>query len=150
MPPEDVRIRRWALVGLVLYGGAAGIVLLAPVSYSGIVHAIDSWLRSALGLTWFGSGWVEFTANILLFVPLGFLLTLIVRPHGLGVVVALLVSAGVELVQLVIPSREASLRDVLANTCGAAVGAVLAWLVVLRGSPRAPKSRVGEPEAPAD
>jgi hypothetical protein len=132
MAREDAKIRRWALVGLVLYGAAAGVVLLAPVSYSGIVNAIDSWLRTDLGLTWFGSGWVEFTANILLFVPLGFLLTLIARPHWLGVVIGLLVSAAVELVQIVIPSREASLRDVLSNTCGAAVGAGLAWLLVLR------------------
>jgi F0F1-type ATP synthase assembly protein I len=147
MPDEDARSRRWALIGLLIYGACAGVVLLAPVSYSGIVHAIDSWLRSALGLTWFGSGWVEFIANILLFVPLGFLLTLIARPHWLGVVVGLLVSAGVELVQIVIPSREASLRDVLANTCGAAVGAVLAWLLLQARVARTRRSAVGEPEA---
>ena len=45
---------------------------------------------------------------------------------------ALLLSIGAELGQIVIPFRQPSLRDVLANALGAVLGAVFAWLVVLR------------------
>ncbi|MDL5352378.1 VanZ family protein [Microbacterium sp. zg-YB36] len=124
--------RRWVLGGLALYAVLVGLVLLLPVSYGAVVNALADALRRFSGLGAFGSGWIEFTANIVMFVPLGFLLTLLVRRHWLGVVVALTVSVAAELAQLLIPSREPSLRDVLANTLGAGLGAALAWLLVLR------------------
>jgi VanZ family protein len=96
------------------------------------VNAIDSWIRSDLGITFFGSGWIEFVANILMFVPLGLLLTLLLRHHWYGVILALVISVAAELAQAFIPSREPSLRDVLANVLGAAIGAGIAWIVVLR------------------
>ncbi|MCT9818986.1 VanZ family protein [Microbacterium sp. W1N] len=123
---------RWALVGLAAYGAIVVVILVAPISYSQIVNAVAEQLSRWFGLSWFGSGWIEFAANILMFVPLGFLLALLIRPYWAGVGVALLVSAGAELVQMIIPSRVASLRDILANVAGAAVGAGLAWLLVVR------------------
>jgi len=113
---------------LVAYAAAVGAVVLAPVSYSRIVNAVGQ----LLGATWFGSGWIEFSANILMFVPLGFLLTLLMRHPWRGVVLAVVFSAGAELIQFLVPSREPSLRDLLANTLGAALGAGVAWLLVLR------------------
>jgi glycopeptide antibiotics resistance protein len=125
------------IAGLAVYAlGVAAIVLL-PVSYAGIVHAIADWLREAVGLTGFGSGWIEFGANILMFVPLGFLLTLLFRHAWYGVGLALLLSVAAELAQIVIPSRQPTVRDIVANTAGAAIGAALAWLIVLRRQHRA-------------
>lgn len=132
MAGSDERRRRAALVGLVVYGLAVVVVLVAPVSYSDIVTAIDDWLHDVLGVPEFGSGWVEFTANILMFAPLGFLLTLLFRSAWIGPAVAVALSVAAEVAQIVIPSRQPTPRDILANALGAALGALIAWLVVLR------------------
>jgi glycopeptide antibiotics resistance protein len=77
---------------------------------------------------------VEFAANILFFVPLGFLggLALSRRFWWLAAVLGFLLSCSVELAQATfLPGRVASARDVLANTTGAVIGAVLAGVVRL-------------------
>jgi glycopeptide antibiotics resistance protein len=77
---------------------------------------------------------VEFTANILFFLPVGFFggLALTRRLWWLSAVLGFLLSCGVEAAQaLFLPGRVASPRDVLANTTGAVIGAVLAGLVRL-------------------
>ena len=130
MGDSGARQRRWALGGLVFYALAVGVVLLAPVSYSGIVNALSDWSARTLGLGWFGSGWVEFAANVLMFAPLGFLLTLLLPHRWQGVVLAVTLSVAAEIVQAVIPSRQPSFRDILANALGAGIGAVLALCVV--------------------
>lgn len=136
--------RRWIGAALVVYALTAVVVLVSPVKYSGIVRAIGEWLRGDLALTGFGTGWIEFFANALMFAPLGFLLTAWFRHPWRGVVLAVVLSVGAELAQVVIPQREPSVRDVLANGLGAALGALLAWLVVTRRSRRA-RARVAPP-----
>lgn len=77
---------------------------------------------------------VEFAANIAFFVPVGFFggLALTRRLWWLSALLGLLLSGGVEVAQaLFLPGRVASGRDVLANTTGAVLGAVLAGLVRL-------------------
>ena len=136
--PQPIRRRTWVLWALGAYVAAIAVVVLTPVSYEGILDAVTGWILGNLGLTSFGSGWIEFTANILMFVPLGFLLTLLLRHHWWGVALALVLSVLVELAQIVIPSRQPSLRDILANVLGAAIGAGLAWLIVLRRDQKQP------------
>lgn len=140
--PTQTRPPVWVIWGLVIYVGAVAVVVLSPVSYRSIIHALGDAVDSILGDASFGSGWIEFSANILLFVPLGFLLTLLLRHHWYGVLLALVLSAGVEVAQIVIPSRQPSLRDIVANVLGAALGAGLAWLFVLRRE----RSRTGDGE----
>lgn len=130
MTDDQAVLRRWVYGALALYLVAIGLVLLLPVSYGGAVNAIGVALSDLFGIGGFGTGWIEFLGNVAMFVPLGVLLTLLMRRHWLGVVIALLLSAAAELAQVFIPSREPSLRDVLANVLGAGVGAVLAWWVV--------------------
>lgn len=130
--PRLSRRQLWVIILLAGYVVAAAVILLSPVSYSGIVGAISTWIWKDLGLFGFGSGWIEFIANILLFLPLGFLLTLLFRHPWYGALLALGLSVAAELAQFVIPSREPALRDILANVVGAALGALLAWLFVLR------------------
>ncbi|MFC8682189.1 VanZ family protein [Microbacterium ureisolvens] len=124
--------RRVAGIALAVYFAIAAVILLSPFRPQRVVYVIGDAIRQAPGLGFVRDNWVEFAANILLFVPLGFLLTLLLRHHWWGVMLALGVSALAELAQIVVPSRQPSLRDVLANVLGAAIGAALAWLLVLR------------------
>ena len=115
-----------------MYVATVALVVLSPISYSTIVHAITHWFDATLHVGGFGSGWVEFLANVVMFLPLSFLLALLFRRPWHGVMLALGLSIVVELAQIVIPSRQPSLRDILANALGAALGAFPAWLLVLR------------------
>lgn len=75
---------------------------------------------------------VEFTANVLFFVPVGFFGGLLMpyRLQWLAVLLGGLLSCGIELSQkLFLPGRVSSLGDVLANTSGALVGCIVAALV---------------------
>lgn len=61
--------RSWVLGGLVAYLLAVLVILVLPVSYAGIVNAVGDWLQAGLGVRGFGTGWIEFVANILMFAP---------------------------------------------------------------------------------
>ena len=65
-------------------------------------------------------------ANLILFAPLGGVLFLRRWPVLQTVLAALLLSAGIELAQRVIPGRTTSLDDVISNTLGGAAGWLLA------------------------
>ena len=82
-------------------------------------------------------GAIERAANVALFVPVGFLLQAAL-PRLPGVLTWLLCTAaslGVEVVQLVLPDRQPTLRDVVLNSLGAALGVALhAFVVRLRAS----------------
>jgi VanZ family protein len=97
----------------------------------------------------------DWLSNILLFIPLGFLLTgwiAVDRPrHALAVAVlaipaaSAVLSAAIEFAQVYFPSRTISSRDVVAETIGGAIGGV-AWLAAgpwLTGLARAGAKGVG-------
>lgn len=116
VPPSPTRARlSWVL--LLYFLGIIGVITLAPFRFS-----IPREIRVL------GSGdWFDIVANILLFVPLGFLYPLtragdedvsVLHVLGLG----LLLSAMIETTQLFEPDRFSSLVDVLTNGIGAAVG----------------------------
>ncbi|MCX6502432.1 MAG: VanZ family protein [Microbacterium sp.] len=127
IPPAPGGRRRGVtavLSALAVYLGGALVILLSPTSPAELVAATTTWLRD-LGLGAVRQGWVEFAANIALFAPLGVLLTLGFRRSWAGIAAATVVSATVELGQLLLPHRTASIRDVFANVLGAATGAAL-------------------------
>lgn len=72
--------------------------------------------------------WFDFLSNVALYVPLG----LVVSARGRGVLAGWLVGSAVsvstELLQLWVPGRDASARDIVANTLGAFLGSVAAGL----------------------
>ncbi|MEO8256957.1 MAG: VanZ family protein [Acidobacteriota bacterium] len=75
---------------------------------------------------------VHFLLNLLLFVPLGFLLHHAGRRRSLALpivvlagVAGMVISGTVEYLQAFLPTRDSSLIDVLANTVGSIVGAVV-------------------------
>ncbi|WP_104193265.1 VanZ family protein [Cryobacterium sp. Y82] len=131
-----------------LRGGALWIVLAYFVALALIAFwptPVDRNVHGAIGafVTWLHAhgmpnrvdyGTIEFTANIALFIPVGLLLVVLAgaRRWWLGPVIGALISAMIELGQLVfLPERFATVNDVVANSLGAVIGTVLA-LIVLR------------------
>jgi len=126
------RSRRAASLLIVLYGLG---VLFVGFTGSPVDAGAHPWIVRALGTAhdaglpdWFGYAALEFSANVLFFVPLGVLLVLLLgaRRWYVAAVAGLALSSAIETGQaLFLPARFASLDDVLANTSGAVVGALL-------------------------
>jgi glycopeptide antibiotics resistance protein len=142
-PARSVRV--WLAVLLVLYVGGMLTVLLSPVSPEALVAAVTGRIQAVPAFAAVRQGWVEFGANVLLFVPLGALVTWAFRRAWWGVLVAVVLSASAELAQMLLPGRLASPRDVLANVIGAVIGALVAGLVraAVRRARRASAPRAG-------
>ncbi|MBB3158771.1 glycopeptide antibiotics resistance protein [Microbacterium proteolyticum] len=80
-------------------------------------------LQSVPGMQWVTYSGVEFTANVAMFVPLGLLVVAWGGRWWHGILGGLVVSAGIETWQLLmLPGRVADVRDLVANTLGAALG----------------------------
>lgn len=117
---------------LVPYLIVLALVVFLPARQAGQVTGIVGWAADQLALLGVPreptAVVLEFLANIVLFVPFGGLVAL-AFPGTRWVTVLLvgcLVSTGIELVQLAIPSRVATVSDVIANTAGTGVGLLLA------------------------
>ncbi|MBX3173925.1 MAG: VanZ family protein [Gemmatimonadaceae bacterium] len=83
-------------------------------------------------------GTPDLLVNLLLFAPLGLGLALSGVSLRRIVVICIALSAGIELVQLLLPGRAPTLRDVLANGVGGGLGAALKLYLpaLLRPAPR--------------
>jgi len=92
---------------------------------------------------WFGCvvcgerGTADVLVNVLLFLPLGAALAAAGMPLRRAMLGCALLSAGVEFAQLYIPGRDPSLGDIVFNTVGSGLGAVLVatapfWLLPAR------------------
>jgi glycopeptide antibiotics resistance protein len=79
------------------------------------------------GLGWLTTSDVERMANVLLFIPAGFLLCAVVPRTNRWLVwlACVAASAAVELLQYGLPGRDASPIDVVTNSTGAAIGVLL-------------------------
>ena len=73
---------------------------------------------------WLGYSALEFTANIGMFIPVGILLALLLPPRQwwVAVLIGFAMTVTIETAQLFIPGRFSDLRDIVANTAGAAIG----------------------------
>ncbi|MFQ5705666.1 MAG: VanZ family protein [Gemmatimonadales bacterium] len=71
-------------------------------------------------------GTADAILNLLLFIPLGLGLRLVGMTLGRTIVMAALLSGGIEFLQLFIPGRFTSLRDLLSNVIGCAIGIAIA------------------------
>lgn len=83
----------------------------------------------------FGYLELEFTANIIMFLPLGFFFALLVgeRSWWLALAFPLVLSIGIELTQLILlPERFADISDVIANSLGGWIGVGIAAMVPRR------------------
>jgi hypothetical protein len=129
-----VKAARIALAGYLLAGAA---ITLGPR---------PQWLfgrgEQAVGAATHGvlsAGAIEAAANVALFVPLAFLLCRSFPPVRRALIWLLCAasSAAIELYQYALPGRDASVRDLVMNSTGAAIGVALSWALD-RAFPRRP------------
>lgn len=112
--------------------GLIAVVTLSPGSEP-IVHPIPAFCI-ACGLY----GGIDFSLNLLLFVPLGLGLYLTLGRLPAALLVVVCSTLFIELLQVgVVPHRDASVSDVLANSTGGAIGALLgiSWRLWLLPGP---------------
>lgn len=138
-PPKS-KVRQHLGLSLVLVYGL--VVILATMWPTPLDQGFAASINRFLGVLhrngipeWFGYNKLEFTANILMFVPLGFLVSMLlpVRVWWLALLICPGISVAIELTQaLALSARFATLSDVAANSTGALIGAVVA--VVLRAA----------------
>ncbi len=124
--------RPWLTAGFV--AAALGVVVLTIGPSPG--ELLFTVAQSVPGLDDLASSTVEMAANVLLFVPVAFLFAGSARrlPGVLVWLICTAASAAVETAQLVLPGRESTVRDVVLNSAGAAIGVLLHALVTRRGS----------------
>ncbi|WP_181036015.1 VanZ family protein [Arthrobacter sp. N199823] len=99
---------------------------------AGTLHEVLSWLHRHGMPKFINYNVVEFSANILLFIPFGIILTLRLhrRLWWLSVVIAAATSGAVELAQSIfLPERVPAWSDVVANTSGAFIGTMLVLVI---------------------
>lgn len=132
--PSRVRV---VLAGLAVFGAIILAITLWPQPVDqGMEGTVERVLHAlhTLGVpTWFEYGALEFSANVIMFVPLGFFVALLLprRYRWLALVIPTLVSGAVEVAQLLfLENRFATLLDVLANSLGGWLGAAIAFLIV--------------------
>ena len=115
--------RPWLTAGSVI--AALGVVALTVGPSPG--ELLYTVVHSVPGLGRLSSATVEMAANVLLFVPVA-LLFAGAAPQLPGALVWLIctaASAAVETAQLVLPGREPTVRDVVLNSAGAAIGVLM-------------------------
>lgn len=147
---------RSRLLPAALVGGAVLVLLLVPrhvdvhislLGESGLFgHALDG----GRPLWWL----LEDLSNVAMFVPVGLVLARLLRP-GRAFVAGTALSAACELAQHFIPNRDGSLRDVLMNAIGTALGVAVVVLLrrrqARRASPQPAQDQYGRaalPETP--
>ncbi|MCS5735546.1 VanZ family protein [Herbiconiux daphne] len=125
--------RRVAAVLLAAYGLVVILIVAWPVPVDKDAHGFILKLLRLLHerdlLMFLGYAQIEFTANVAMFVPIGVLVgVLFGRRHwGWAVGVGFAASSAIELAQWVLlPGRYGTPDDVIANTLGTLVGALLA------------------------
>lgn len=122
---------------LMVYGAVVAAIAYWPTP-------VDSGLRASIGRAlaalhrrglpgWFDYAQLEWWANVAFFAPIGLLVVLLIGGHRwwVATLVGGTVSVAIEVGQhIFLPMRYATVDDVVANTLGAAVGA-LVGLVML-------------------
>ena len=131
-----ILVRTAAGVGLAVYPVLLGAVVFWP---SPVDRQAAGFLKETLadlynrGLPlWVDYALLEWGANVALFLPLGLLMGVLLprRWVWLAALCGVAVSIGVETVQeAFLPQSYATVNDVLANSLGSAIGALLAYIL---------------------
>ncbi|MDF2991505.1 MAG: hypothetical protein K0S37_2019 [Microbacterium sp.] len=136
---------RPVVVALTCYSAATAAIAFWPTPVdrpaAGLLRRVLLRLHEAGVPPWFDYSFVEVSANVVMFVPLGFLIAALLPRNAawVAVVVGLLASMTIEIGQwLLLPQRIPAASDVVANTMGSAIGAlVLLALTLMRDVHRA-------------
>jgi len=116
--------RSVARVVLTLYGISLAMIALWPVPVDQGAAGFLQRVGRVLPMLTYPR--IEFSANILLFVPLGVLLMLILRRRYLILPIAIVVTVAIECSQaLLLDKRTPSVLDIIANTAGACLGMLI-------------------------
>lgn len=131
------RLRRATMATTFAYLAVLAIIAFWPsrVDHSAgkLLYQLFAWLYRHDAPRWIDYAFLEFSANIVLFVPVGLFIVVLAgaRRWWLGIFVGILASSIIELGQLLfLPARLATVNDVIANSTGAAVGVVLATVAL--------------------
>jgi glycopeptide antibiotics resistance protein len=130
-----------------VYLGVVGWITLGPQPFD---EGSDSFVWRLLHLLgrfpltdWVTYSFLEFWANVAMFVPVGlfFLLLLGRRRWWLAIVLGVVLTCAIEFVQMFLPDRVSDPRDILANSVGALVGVVVALVVTWPAAVRRARER---------
>jgi glycopeptide antibiotics resistance protein len=112
---------------------------------SGLLRQVIQFLNGYEFLRWVSYDLVEFVANILLFVPIGVLFSLLLgrRRWWLAGLLGVALSVSIEFSQLFLRHRVSDLRDILSNSLGAAIGVALVLAALAWASSRAGRTAAG-------
>ncbi len=138
--PDGMFARRSRLVGYLT------LAYLALVVYTSL-HPFSEWRAPAQEVRVFLTApwpayftWADLIINVLAYVPVGVLLTLVLMPFFRGATAAtlatifgMLLSLAVEVLQVFLPGRIPSNADLLCNAVGAVLGASIAFAIGGRG-----------------
>lgn len=134
---------RFALYGLIVYGAVVLFATLMPKPAgdgfeSRILNLLDALYRRGVP-SWFDFHVFEFTANIIMFVPLGIFIGLLL-PRGrqwVGIFILPLLSFAIETAQFVfLATRLATVSDLIANSLGGWIGLALTAFIRVVFAPR--------------
>ena len=138
-------LRRGAFVLAAAYLVALALIAFWPTPVDRGAHrpitTVLAHLHAHGAPAWFNYALVEFTANIALFVPVGLLGVILLGSARwwMAILAGFAASSLIELGQLIfLPSRYATIMDVIANTSGALLGAVLALVPLAAIGSRSP------------
>jgi VanZ like family len=125
---------RWARVA------ALAVILLLTLTPT---QATELWRGWSNCVVCGEDGASDMVLNVLLFLPLGLLFGLRARRRWIWLPLAMFLSLGIELTQLVIPGRYSTLSDVITNTTGAGIGLLLAAALEAEPATRRRLTQVG-------
>ncbi len=130
-----------------VYLGVVGWITLGPQPFDEGSDSLVWRLLHLLGrfpLTdWVSYSFLEFWANVAMFVPVGLFFVLLLgrRRWWLAIVLGVLLTCAIEFVQMFLPDRVSDPRDILANSVGALVGVVVAVIVTWPAAMRRARAR---------
>jgi glycopeptide antibiotics resistance protein len=133
-----IRRHPWLSAVTALYLLAVAWITLVPTraGTGGVIQDVLDLLARIPLTAGLGRPEIEFTANVLLFVPMGLLFTLLLGTSRwwAALVIGVGATCAIEVAQLFIPSRVSDVRDLVANTVGTLIGIALiaAAVAVLR------------------
>lgn len=136
-PPPRSYARLWvSTLLLAIYAAFVLLVTMWPnpgqLEFDSIASRVLTVLHSFGVPEWFGYDKLEFTANIAMFIPLGFLLGLALARKAWWLAIFLLpaFSGGIEFMQgIALDERVSTIYDVAANTIGGYIGLLLAMIM---------------------
>lgn len=116
------------------YLALVGWLTLSPLSGQnqfGFLWDLTEFFERHASTEWITFNVIEFTANVLMFVPIGLFFVLLLgrRQWWLAIVLGVLLTVGIEFAQQNIANRVSDPRDLVANSMGAIIGTLLALVL---------------------